>query len=52
MAIAIGIHGQLIYADPGRRVVVAKQSSWPVAGDDDGDALAIEAARAIAATLV
>jgi CubicO group peptidase (beta-lactamase class C family) len=52
VAIAIGIHGQLIYADPGRRVVVAKQSSWPVAGDDDGDALAIEAARAIAATLV
>ena len=40
-----------IYADPVREVVVAKQSSWPVAGDDDGDRLAIAAARAIAAAL-
>ena len=44
VAIAIGIHGQLVYADPRRRVVVAKQSSWPVAGDDAGDLLAIDAA--------
>jgi hypothetical protein len=51
VAIAIGIHGQLVYADPRRRVVVAKQSSWPVAGDDDGDLLAIHAARALAGAL-
>jgi CubicO group peptidase (beta-lactamase class C family) len=51
VAIAIGIHGQLIYADPARRVVVAKQSSWPVAGDDDGDLFAIHAARALVAAL-
>jgi len=51
VAVAIGIHGQLIYVDPVREVVVAKQSSWPVAGDDDGDRLAIAASRAIAAAL-
>jgi CubicO group peptidase (beta-lactamase class C family) len=51
VAVAIGIHGQLVYADPVREVVVAKQSSWPVAGDDAGDRLAIAASRAIAAAL-
>ncbi len=51
VAIAIGIHGQLVYADPRRRIVVAKQSSWPVAGDDEGDLLAIHAARALAGAL-
>ena len=51
VAIAIGIHGQLIYADPRRRVVVVKQSSWPVAGDDAGDTLAIDAARALVAAV-
>ena len=28
---AIGIHGQLIYIDPTRRLVVAINSAWPVA---------------------
>lgn len=28
---AIGIHGQLIYIDPSRRLVVAINSAWPVA---------------------
>ncbi len=28
---AIGIHGQLIYIDPARRLVVAINSAWPVA---------------------
>ena len=28
---AIGIHGQLIYVDPSRRLVVAINSAWPVA---------------------
>lgn len=28
---AIGIHGQLIYIDPARRMVVAINSAWPVA---------------------
>ncbi len=28
---AIGIHGQLIYIDPSRRLVVAMNSAWPVA---------------------
>jgi CubicO group peptidase (beta-lactamase class C family) len=49
--LAIGIHGQLIYADRHRRVVVAKQSSWPVAGDEDADLVAIAAARAISHTI-
>jgi CubicO group peptidase (beta-lactamase class C family) len=51
VGVAIGIHGQLVYADPARGVVVAKQSSWPTAGDDDADALAIVAARTLAAAL-
>jgi CubicO group peptidase (beta-lactamase class C family) len=28
---AIGIHGQLIYIDPARQLVVAMNSAWPVA---------------------
>jgi len=28
---AIGIHGQLIYVDPARKLVVAMNSAWPVA---------------------
>lgn len=30
---AIGIHGQLIYVDPPRRLIVAINSAWPVATD-------------------
>jgi CubicO group peptidase (beta-lactamase class C family) len=32
---AIGIHGQLIYVDPSRRLVVAINSAWPVATGAD-----------------
>jgi CubicO group peptidase (beta-lactamase class C family) len=32
---AIGIHGQLIYIDPARRLVVAINSAWPVATGPD-----------------
>jgi CubicO group peptidase (beta-lactamase class C family) len=32
---AIGIHGQLIYIDPARRLVVAINSAWPVATGSD-----------------
>ena len=52
LACGIGIYGQFLYIDPTRRVVVAKQSSWPIAGDDDGDLLAARAAQAIAHAVV
>ena len=29
---AIGIHGQQLHVDPGRRLVIAIHSAWPVAG--------------------
>ena len=48
MTCAIGIHGQLIYVDPARDVVIAKQSSWPGPADDAADRIALAAARAIA----
>jgi CubicO group peptidase (beta-lactamase class C family) len=51
VAVGIGIFGQLLYADPARRVVVAKQSSWPTPDHETADAIAIEASRAIAAAL-
>jgi CubicO group peptidase (beta-lactamase class C family) len=51
VAVAVGIHGQLIYADPVARVVVAKQSSWPEPDDAVGDRLAIAASRALVAAL-
>ena len=51
VAVGIGIFGQLLYADPARRVVVAKQSSWPTPDHEVADALAIDASRAIAAAL-
>lgn len=35
---AIGIHGQLIYVDPSRRLVVAINSAWPVATGADKSA--------------
>jgi CubicO group peptidase (beta-lactamase class C family) len=28
--LCLGIHGQLIYAEPARRLVVVKLSSWPL----------------------
>ena len=51
MAVGIGIFGQLLYADPARKVVVAKQSSWPTPDHEVADAVAIDASRAIAAAL-
>ncbi|HUZ84476.1 MAG TPA: serine hydrolase [Gaiellales bacterium] len=45
---AIGIHGQSIYVDPGRNVVVVKQSSWPEPVVEADELLAVRAARAIA----
>src|SRR4051794_2678594 len=51
VAVGIGIFGQHLYADPARRVVVAKQSSWPRPDDEAGDLIAIDASRAIAVAL-
>ena len=51
VAVGIGIFGQLLYADPARRVVVAKQSSWPTPDHEVADAVAIDASAAIAAAL-
>jgi CubicO group peptidase (beta-lactamase class C family) len=51
VAVGIGIFGQHLYADPVRRVVVAKQSSWPRPDDETGDLIAIDASRAIATAL-
>ena len=48
VVVAIGIHGQHVYADSARRVVVAKHSSWPLPADDSADRVAIAASRAIA----
>ncbi len=48
---AIGIHGQMIYVDPPRGVVVAKQSSWDAPDDEDAHKDAELACRAIARAL-
>ena len=48
---AIGIYGQSLYVDPVRNVVVATQSSWPVATDDDREVGAARQAQAIAHAL-
>lgn len=40
---AIGIHGQHVYIDPGRRLVIAVNSAWPVA-DFTGESLAARSA--------
>ncbi|HFZ2531272.1 serine hydrolase domain-containing protein [Pseudomonas aeruginosa] len=44
---AIGIHGQWIWIDPTRGVVIAKQSSQAIPADDDLDALNIALFRAL-----
>jgi CubicO group peptidase (beta-lactamase class C family) len=51
VAVGIGIFGQHLYADPVRKVVVAKQSSWPRPDDETADLVAIDASRAIAGAL-
>ncbi len=48
---AVGIHGQMIYVDRPRNVVVAKQSSWSDIDEDDDSADAYLAARAICRAL-
>jgi CubicO group peptidase (beta-lactamase class C family) len=48
VALAIGIHGQSIYADAGRNVVVAKQSCWPDPVVEADELLAARAGQAIA----
>jgi CubicO group peptidase (beta-lactamase class C family) len=48
---AIGIHGQFIYVDLARRVVVAQQSHRPAAADEDADRAAIAGFGAIAGYL-
>jgi len=45
---AEGIHGQFIYVDPTRQVVIAKASSWPEAWTDEHGAMAFAAFDAIA----
>ncbi|HWI71026.1 MAG TPA: serine hydrolase [Baekduia sp.] len=51
VVIAGGIHGQMIYVDAPRRVVVVKQSSWPTAEDEQADFTTYAAAGAIAREL-
>ena len=50
-ALAVGIHGQMIYVDRPRGVVVAKQSSWSKPDDDAAHDDAYYACRAIARSL-
>lgn len=47
----IGIHGQFLYVDRPRGVVVAKQSSWPVPDDEDMHLDSYRACRAVARAL-
>ena len=46
---AIGIHGQMIYIDPARKLVVAINSAWPVATSPDRNAVRKEFLKLIAA---
>jgi CubicO group peptidase (beta-lactamase class C family) len=48
---AVGIHGQMIYVDRPRNVVVVKQSSWDTPDDNDLHSDAEYACRAIARSL-
>ena len=47
----VGIHGQMLYVDRAREVVVAKQSSWPVPDNTDLHNDAYLACQAIARAL-
>jgi hypothetical protein len=47
----IGIHGQMLYVDRPRGVVVAKQSSWPNPDSEEMHLDAFNACRAIAHAL-
>jgi len=48
---AVGIHGQMIYVDRPRGVVVVKQSSWSIPDDNALHSDAELACRAIARAL-
>ncbi len=48
---AIGIHGQLIYIDPARRLVVAINSAWPVATGVERSAARTEFLKLIVAAV-
>jgi CubicO group peptidase (beta-lactamase class C family) len=48
---AIGIHGQLIYIDPARRLVVAINSAWPEATNRDRSLARSEFLNTIATTI-
>ena len=48
---AVGIHGQMIYVDRPRNVVVVKQSSWDTPDDNDLHSDAEYACRAVARAL-
>ncbi len=47
----IGIHGQFLYIDRPRGVVVAKQSSWPMPDDEEMHLDSYRACRAVARAL-
>jgi CubicO group peptidase (beta-lactamase class C family) len=49
--VGLGLHGQLLYLDRPRQVVVAKLSSWPEPDDEAGDHAAIAASAAVAHAL-
>jgi len=44
---AIGIHGQLIYVDPSRRLIVVTSSAWPTATSPERTAARLELLAAI-----
>lgn len=48
---AIGIHGQLIYVDPPRRLVVAINSAWPVATGTERSAARLDFLNLIASAV-
>ncbi len=50
-ALAIGIHGQWLYVDPARQVVIVKQASQPLASEPATDQASMAAFEAIATAL-
>ncbi|PZQ96092.1 MAG: hypothetical protein DI533_16735 [Cereibacter sphaeroides] len=50
-ALAIGIHGQWLYVDPARQVVIVKQASQPLASEPATDHASMAAFEAIAKAL-
>ncbi len=51
VVMGVGIHGQMLYVDRARRIVVAKQSSWSLADDTDAHNDAYLACQSIARAL-